>query len=107
MIIILPKEGDPLISPEKQKTFRMGVGMLLYLVKPKSVIVVAALFTGTWYLYHYFFRYTGTWYLVYCDGVFMFENFDEVLCLCFTHILDTKVIHNKAEGDWSCFVEEQ
>ena len=31
--IIRPKPGDPLISPEKQKTFRSGVGMLLYLVK--------------------------------------------------------------------------
>jgi hypothetical protein len=29
-LIIRPKEGDPLISPEKQKTFRMGAGMLLY-----------------------------------------------------------------------------
>jgi hypothetical protein len=32
-LIICPKEGYPLISPEKQKTFRMGVGMQLYLVK--------------------------------------------------------------------------
>jgi hypothetical protein len=32
-LIIRPKEGNPLISPERQKTFRMGVGMLLYLVK--------------------------------------------------------------------------
>jgi hypothetical protein len=32
-LIIRPKEGNPLISPEKQKTFRMGAGMLLYLVK--------------------------------------------------------------------------
>jgi hypothetical protein len=32
-LIIRPKEGDPLISPERQKQFRMGVGMLLYLVK--------------------------------------------------------------------------
>ena len=31
--IIRPQEGDPLISAEKQKTFRSGVGMLLYLVK--------------------------------------------------------------------------
>jgi hypothetical protein len=29
ILIIRPKECDPLISPEKQKTFRMGVGMLL------------------------------------------------------------------------------
>jgi hypothetical protein len=32
-LIICPTEGDPLISPEKQKNFKMGVGMLLYLVK--------------------------------------------------------------------------
>jgi hypothetical protein len=32
-LIIRPKEGVPLISPEKKKNFRMGVGMLLYLVK--------------------------------------------------------------------------
>jgi hypothetical protein len=32
-LIIRPKEGDPLISPEIQKPFRMGVGMLLYFVK--------------------------------------------------------------------------
>jgi hypothetical protein len=31
--IVRPKEGDPLISPERQKLFRSGVGMLLYLVK--------------------------------------------------------------------------
>jgi hypothetical protein len=31
--IIRPKDGNPLISPEQQKQFRMGVGMLLYLVK--------------------------------------------------------------------------
>jgi hypothetical protein len=31
-LIIRPKEGDPLNSPERQKTFRMGVGMLQYLV---------------------------------------------------------------------------
>jgi hypothetical protein len=29
----LNKEGDPLISSERKKQFRMGVGMLLYLVK--------------------------------------------------------------------------
>jgi hypothetical protein len=28
ILIIRPKEGDPLISPEKQKTFRMGVGII-------------------------------------------------------------------------------
>jgi hypothetical protein len=32
-LIISPKEGDPLISPEKQKQCSMGVGMLFYLVK--------------------------------------------------------------------------
>jgi Reverse transcriptase (RNA-dependent DNA polymerase) len=32
-LIIRSKEGDLLISPEKQKTFRMRVGMLLYLIK--------------------------------------------------------------------------
>jgi hypothetical protein len=32
-LIISPKEGDTLISPEKQRQFRMGAGMLLYLVK--------------------------------------------------------------------------
>jgi hypothetical protein len=32
-LIIGPEDGDPLISPEKQRQFRMGVGMLLYLVK--------------------------------------------------------------------------
>jgi hypothetical protein len=32
-LIICPKDGDPLISPENQKQFRMGVGMLFYLVK--------------------------------------------------------------------------
>jgi hypothetical protein len=32
-LIIRPKDGDPLISPEKKKQFRMGVGMILYLVK--------------------------------------------------------------------------
>jgi hypothetical protein len=32
-LIMRPKDGDPLISPEQQKQFRMGVGMLLYLVK--------------------------------------------------------------------------
>jgi hypothetical protein len=32
-LIICPKDGDPLISPEHQKQFRMGDGMLLYLVK--------------------------------------------------------------------------
>jgi hypothetical protein len=31
--IMRPQEGDPLISAESQKTFRSGVGMLLYLVK--------------------------------------------------------------------------
>jgi hypothetical protein len=31
--IIRPQDGDPLISVERQKTFRSGVGMLLYLVK--------------------------------------------------------------------------
>jgi Reverse transcriptase (RNA-dependent DNA polymerase)/gag-polypeptide of LTR copia-type len=31
--IMRPQPGDPLISPEKQKLFRSGVGMLLYLVK--------------------------------------------------------------------------
>jgi hypothetical protein len=31
-LIIRPKDVDPLISPEKQRQFRMGVGML-YLVK--------------------------------------------------------------------------
>jgi Reverse transcriptase (RNA-dependent DNA polymerase) len=31
--IIRPKPGDPLISPEDQKLYRSGVGMLLYLVK--------------------------------------------------------------------------
>jgi hypothetical protein len=31
--IIRPKADDPLISPEDQKLFRSGVGMLLYLVK--------------------------------------------------------------------------
>jgi hypothetical protein len=30
---LLQGHGEPLISPEKQKQFRMGVGMLLYLVK--------------------------------------------------------------------------
>jgi hypothetical protein len=30
-LIIRPKDGDPLISPEQQKQFRIGVGMLLYL----------------------------------------------------------------------------
>jgi hypothetical protein len=28
-----PQPGDPLISPEQQKLYRSGVGMLLYLVK--------------------------------------------------------------------------
>ncbi|HSN66223.1 MAG TPA: reverse transcriptase domain-containing protein, partial [Fusibacter sp.] len=32
-VITRPKEGDPTISPEDQKKFRSGVGMLLYLVK--------------------------------------------------------------------------
>jgi hypothetical protein len=32
-LIIRPNDGDTLISAEKQKQFRMGVGMLLYLVK--------------------------------------------------------------------------
>jgi hypothetical protein len=32
-LIKRPKDGDPLISPEKQKQFRMGVGMLIYLDK--------------------------------------------------------------------------
>jgi hypothetical protein len=32
-LIMHPKEGDPLISPERQNLFRMRVGMLLYLVK--------------------------------------------------------------------------
>jgi hypothetical protein len=32
-LIIRPKDGDPLISPEQQKHFRMGVGMLLYLAE--------------------------------------------------------------------------
>jgi hypothetical protein len=32
-LIIRPKEGDPLISTERQKTFRIRVAMLLYLVK--------------------------------------------------------------------------
>jgi hypothetical protein len=32
-LIILPKDGDPLILPEKQRQFRMGVGMLLHLVE--------------------------------------------------------------------------
>jgi hypothetical protein len=32
-LIIRNKVGDPLISPEKQRQFRMGVGMLLHLVK--------------------------------------------------------------------------
>jgi hypothetical protein len=32
-LIIRPKDGDPLISPEQQKQFGMGVGMLLYLLK--------------------------------------------------------------------------
>jgi hypothetical protein len=32
-LIIRTKEGDPLVTPERQKQFRMGVGMLLYLVK--------------------------------------------------------------------------
>jgi hypothetical protein len=31
-LIVRPKEGDPLISPERQKQFQMGVGML-HLVK--------------------------------------------------------------------------
>ena len=31
--ILRPQKGDPLISPEKQKLFRSGVGMLLWLVK--------------------------------------------------------------------------
>jgi hypothetical protein len=32
-LIICPKDSDPLILPEKQKQFMMGIGMLLYLVK--------------------------------------------------------------------------
>jgi hypothetical protein len=32
-LIMRPKDGDPLISTEEQKQFRMGVGMLLYLIK--------------------------------------------------------------------------
>jgi Reverse transcriptase (RNA-dependent DNA polymerase) len=32
-LIIRPEDGDPLISPENQKNVRMGVGMLLSLVK--------------------------------------------------------------------------
>jgi hypothetical protein len=32
-LIVWPKEGDPLVTTERQKQFRMGVGMLLYLVK--------------------------------------------------------------------------
>jgi hypothetical protein len=31
-LIIRPKDGEPLNSPEKQRQFRLGVGMLLYLV---------------------------------------------------------------------------
>jgi hypothetical protein len=31
--IVRPQPGDPLISPEQQKLYRSGVGMLLYLVK--------------------------------------------------------------------------
>jgi hypothetical protein len=27
-LILRPKDGDPLISPERQRQFRMGVGML-------------------------------------------------------------------------------
>jgi hypothetical protein len=32
-VLVRPSEGDPLISPEKQKKYRSGVGMLLYLIK--------------------------------------------------------------------------
>ena len=32
-VIMRPQEGDPTIAPEKQRKFRSGVGMLLYLVK--------------------------------------------------------------------------
>jgi hypothetical protein len=32
-LILRAKDSDPLISPEKQKQFKMGGGMLLYLVK--------------------------------------------------------------------------
>jgi hypothetical protein len=32
-LIMLPKDGDPLISPEQQKQFGMGLDMLLHLVK--------------------------------------------------------------------------
>jgi hypothetical protein len=32
-LFVRPKEGDPLPKPERQKQFRMGVGMLLYLLK--------------------------------------------------------------------------
>jgi hypothetical protein len=31
--IVRPKPGNPLISPDNQKLYRSGVGMLLYLVK--------------------------------------------------------------------------
>jgi hypothetical protein len=32
-LIIRPQADDPLVTPERQKQLRMGVGMLLYLVK--------------------------------------------------------------------------
>ena len=32
-VIMRPQEGDPTIAPDKQRKFRSGVGMLLYLVK--------------------------------------------------------------------------
>jgi hypothetical protein len=32
-LIIRPQEGNPLVTPQRQKQFRMGVGILLYLVK--------------------------------------------------------------------------
>jgi hypothetical protein len=34
ILIIRHKEGDPLVTPDRQKQLRMGVGMYLYLVKP-------------------------------------------------------------------------
>jgi hypothetical protein len=33
LLIMRPKDGDLLISPEKQRQLRMGVGMLLYSVR--------------------------------------------------------------------------